>query len=85
MIFYQHNYDSVVKKLVLKTVSIVFFIFTYISGNLMLNNANISVDHRARYFRKMMLNTPTFGNNFDFIWIFSYSHLSSRCNKTLKC
>ena len=23
----------------------------------------------------MMLNTPTFANNFDFIWIVSYSHL----------
>ena len=37
-----------------------------------------TVGHRARFCRNMMLNTPTFANNFDFIWIiFSYSHLSS--------
>jgi len=29
------------------------------------------------FLKKMMLNKPTFANNFDFIWIFSYSHLSS--------
>jgi len=36
-----------------------------------------TVCHLARFFRKMMLHTPTFAKNFDFIWIFSYSHLSS--------
>jgi len=35
-----------------------------------------TVGHHASFFRKMMLNTPTFANNFDFIWIISYSHLS---------
>ena len=35
------------------------------------------------FFRKIMLNTPTFANNFNFIWIFSYSHYSSP-NKMLK-
>jgi len=38
--------------------------------------ANKTIGHRAPSFRKkMMLNT--FANNFDFIWIFSYSHSSS--------
>ena len=32
---------------------------------------------RVFFFRKMILNTTTFPNNIDFIWIFSYSHLSS--------
>ena len=29
------------------------------------------------FWENMMLNTPTFANKFDFIWIFSYSHLTS--------
>jgi len=33
-----------------------------------------TVGHRARFLENM--NTPTFANNFDFIWIFSYSDLS---------
>ena len=50
----------------------IFIIFTYtcIAENVMMNDEG----HRVW---KMMLNTPTFANNFDFIWIFSYSHLSS--------
>jgi len=35
------------------------------------------VDHHARCFGNMMCNTHTFANNIDFIWIFSYSYLSS--------
>ena len=40
-------------------------------------NKLIKTGYRACFFEKMILNTPTFANNFDFIWIFSYSHLSS--------
>ena len=61
--------------LVLKTFSgvsyfrYIFFIFTYI--------ARIQCWIQQAKQMLMMLNTPTFANNFDFIWIFSYSHLSS--------
>ena len=34
-----------------------------------------TVGHLACCYPKMMLNTPTFANSFNFIWIFSYSHL----------
>jgi len=40
----------------------------------MLNLTIKTVGHRARFFQKMMLNTF---NIFDFICIFSYSHLSN--------
>jgi len=40
-----------------------------------------TVGHRARFFSKNELNTPTFANIFEVIWIFSYSHLSSQNTK----
>jgi len=37
-----------------------------------------TVGHRAIFSEKWSwTHLPTFANNFDFIWIFSYSHLSS--------
>jgi len=64
--------------------SIVFF-YIYIhyrKFNAEFNKLIKTVGHRAHFFEKNILNTPTFANKFDFIWIFSYSHLS--CNGTLK-
>jgi len=57
-------------------VVVVFWIF-YIYINCGKVNAEFNtliktVGHSVRYFRKL----STFANNFDFIWIFSYSHLS---------
>jgi len=50
-----------------------FYIYIYCRKfNAEFNKLIKTVGHR----RKMMLNTPTFVNNFAFIWIFSYSHLS---------
>jgi len=66
---------------ILKMISIVcFYIYIYC------RKVNAEFNKLIKYrrllysvfvFRKMMLNKPTFANNFDFIWIFLYSHLSS--------
>ena len=56
-------------------VLIITNLFTYITGKLMLIlQANTNSRSPRSIFRKMILNKPTFANNFDFIWIFSYSH-----------
>jgi len=55
------------------------FIFSYIycrKFNAEYNKLIKPRGRHARFFLKMILNTPTFANNFDGIWIFSYSHLS---------
>jgi len=62
-----------------KTIlSIVFYIYIYCRKfNVEFKKLIKIVGHCARLKTIMMLNTPTFANNFDFIWIFSYSYLSS--------
>ena len=58
-----------------------FFIFSIYFLNIYMycskaefNKLIKTVGHCARFFEKNMLNTSTLANNFDFIWIFSYSH-----------
>ena len=51
-----------------------FYIYIYCRKcNAEFNKLIKTVGHRAvDFFRKMMLNTPSFANNFDFIWICLY-------------
>jgi len=72
--------------LFLKTVSInkfnfdrlFFYIYIYFRKfNVEFNEIITNIGHHARcvVVLKMMLNTSTFANNFDYIWMFSDSHL----------
>ena len=64
----------------LKTFSAFFILDTFLyfrKFNAEFNKLIKTVDHVLVLFRKIILNTPTFANNFDFIWIFPFSHLSS--------
>jgi len=64
-------------------ISIDFFIFTYIAGNLMLNSTNNKNSRSPCWWKKIIFekccwkHPPLPTILIDFIWIFSYSHLSS--------
>jgi len=69
--------------------SFLFSIYFYLNFYCRKFNAEFNmlikaVGHCACFFKKMILNTPTFTNNFDIIWIFSYSHLSKLKQNTDK-
>ena len=56
------------------------YLLTYIAGNRLLKSkCLLSNRSPCSFFRKLMLNKPTFANKFDYFWIVSYSHLLSPC------
>jgi len=68
-------YIYIIKDIFGSLCVVVFLDFLYLhilQVNAEFNTLIKTVGYIARYFRKL----STFANNFDFIWIFSYSHLS---------
>ena len=94
--FYQKHNSSILQAWQIYTIHFVgsflfsidcFYIYMYCRKfNAEFNKLIKTVGHCC-FPKKMMLTTPTFANNFDFIWVFSYSHLSCPwvVSKHLKC